>query len=55
VLHTNKLGGYADIVDLSLAPFSPGQTQGIRIVLEHVSSDWNWGFPDLRFVNLSYQ
>ena len=55
VLHTNKLGGNEDVVDLSLAPLSPGQTQAVRLVLEHVSSDWNRSFPDLRFVNLAYR
>ena len=55
VAHTSKLGGYEDYVDLSLSPLKPGQTQGIRLVLEHVSNDWNRAFPDLRFVNLSYQ
>ena len=55
VLHTNKLGGYEDAVDLNLTPLSPGQTQAIRLVLEHVSNDWNRSFPDLRFVNLSFQ
>jgi len=55
VAHASKLGGYEDFVDLSLAPLAPGQTQGVRLVLDHVSRDWNRGFPDLRFVNLSYQ
>jgi hypothetical protein len=55
VAHTNKLGNYSDFVDLSLAPLSPGQTRSVRFVLEHVSNDWNRSFPDLRFVNLSYQ
>jgi hypothetical protein len=55
VLHTNQLGGNEDVVDLSLAPLAPGQTQAVRIALEHVSSDWNRSFPDLRFVNLAYQ
>lgn len=55
VLQASKLGGYADVTDLSLAPLAPGQTQSIRLVLEHVSSDWNRSFPEMQFVNLRYR
>lgn len=52
VLQNTQLGGYPDIIDLSMAPIAPGQRKTVRLTLEHVSSDWNQTAPALRFVNL---
>lgn len=52
VLTQNQLGGYPDLTSLSMSPIGPGQSKTIRLTLEHVSSDWNQSYPDIRFVNL---
>ncbi len=48
----NQLGGYPDLVELASSPIGPGQTKTIRLSLEHVSSDWDQSYPDLKFINL---
>ncbi len=52
VLVENRMGGYADLVDLSRDPIGPGQTKTVRMTLEHISSDWNQSTPEMQLVNL---
>jgi len=52
VLTKNALGGYDEPLDISLSPIAPGQSKTIRLTLEHISSDWNQSYPDMKFVNL---
>ncbi|HEX6881568.1 MAG TPA: hypothetical protein VF135_14455 [Terriglobales bacterium] len=52
ILTKNSLGGYDDTSDISAAPIGPGQSKMIRLTFEHISSDWNQSYPDLKFVNL---
>lgn len=51
VLQTS--GPYPDAVDLSLSPLVPGQGKQFRLTFEHVSSDWNQAYPDLRVTDVS--
>ena len=52
VLTKNSLGGYEEPLDISASPLGPGQSKTIRLTLEHISSDWNQSYPDMKFVNL---
>lgn len=52
VLTKNALGGYDEPLDVSMSPIPPGQSKTIRLTLEHISSDWNQSYPDMKFVNL---
>ena len=51
VLQTS--GPYPDAVDLSLSPLAPGQGKPFRLTFEHISSDWNQAYPDLRVTEVS--
>jgi len=48
-------GTYTDLEPLAKAPLLPNQTREFRLTFEHISSDWNQGYPELRFTQLSLQ
>ena len=48
-------GAYSDLVPLAKAPLLPNQTREFRLTFEHISDDWNHGYPELRFAKLSLQ
>jgi hypothetical protein len=53
-LHVLQTGGpYPDAVDLSLSPLVPGQGKPFRLTFEHISSDWNQTYPELRVTDVS--
>jgi len=46
------MGGEADTTPLSASPLMPNQTRDFRLVFEHISADWNRGYPELRFIKV---
>lgn len=40
-----------EFVPLNRAPLTPNQQVEFRLTFEHISSDWNMGFPELRVVS----
>ena len=50
ILHSQP--GYPDLAPLSRLPLTPNQTRDFRLTFEHISDDWNRGYPELRFTQL---
>ena len=48
-------GPYPDAVSFSSVPLKPGQTATWRTTWEHISNDWNRGYPELRLVKVTTQ
>jgi hypothetical protein len=44
--------GSPDWVGLNAAPLVPGQIASFRLTFEHISADWNQGYPEVRFVSI---
>ena len=52
-IHARK--PYTDVSDLRSNPLKPGETREFRLTFDHVSADWNRGFPELRITAVSFQ
>ena len=44
--------GYSDAVDLAVAPLAPGQSRPFRLTFEHISSDWNGQYPQVKVLTV---
>jgi hypothetical protein len=55
MLYHTGLAGFPDVAPLSAAPLTPNQTRNFRLTFEHISADWNRGYPELRFTRISTQ
>jgi len=44
--------GHTDWVSLTTAPLGPGKAAAFRLTFDHISSDWNQGYPEMRFVSV---
>lgn len=53
VLHS--VGITSDYVSLDQAPLTPNARDEFRLTLEHISADWNQGYPELRIVAVTFQ
>jgi hypothetical protein len=47
-----ETGPYTEPVDLALSPISPGHAKNFRLTFEHVSTDWNQAYPELRITQV---
>lgn len=55
MLYHTGLAGFPDVAPLSAAPLMPNQTRDFRLTFEHISADWDQGYPELRFVRITTQ
>jgi len=51
VLQTGGL--YPDVVNLNASPLAPGQSKHFRLTFEHISADWDHGYPELQVTNVA--
>ena len=52
-LNHTGLAGFPDVAPLSAVPLTPNTTRDFRLTFEHISADWNQGYPELRFTQVT--
>ena len=52
MLINTGLQGFPDATPLSAAPLTPNTTRDFRLTFEHISNDWNHGYPELKFAQI---
>jgi Protein of unknown function (DUF2393) len=50
---TQHTGPYLDSVNLSVSPLAPEKTKQFRLTFEHISTDWDHTYPELRVMHVS--
>jgi hypothetical protein len=48
-------GPYPDTLDLAASPLTPNQSKPFRLIFDHVSEQWNQGYPELQIANVTTQ
>ncbi len=55
MLYHTGLAGFPDVAPLSAAPLGPNTTRDFRLTFEHISADWDHGYPELRITRAAVQ
>ena len=55
MLYHTGLAGFPDVAPLSAAPLTANKTRDFRLTFEHISADWDQGYPELRLVRITTQ
>lgn len=53
MLNHTGLAGFPDVAPLSAVPLTPNTTRDFRLTFEHISADWNQGYPELKFTQVA--
>ena len=48
-------GTYTDLAPVSKMGLRPNENREFRLTFEHISADWDRGYPELRFVQLTLE
>jgi len=46
---------YIDVEPVSAAPLKPGEERDFRLIFDHVTSDWDGVYPQLRVLHVQFQ
>jgi hypothetical protein len=46
-------GPYLDTADLAASPLPPGQSKPFRLIFEHISEQWNQGYPEMQVADVT--